>query len=247
MLPSSSKRKFHRPKIEKSINWFEYLIMSILLFMLISLNKKIWQIWRADYLFYNAKITRRRQWQTGLTFIQDAIEQSPKEALFYDELASQYSILAIAFAEEGQATNSAKFAEAAITTSNYVQKLNPVHLNFLKSRARIFIRLGELDAGFYESAKDTLTRAIKLSPTEAKLYYNLALVEEEMGNQKQAIELLKQSIDLKADYWQAYYALGQIYTLQNNSEAAMAQYQYILDKIDPNNEMAQKALQELIE
>lgn len=243
------KEEISWPKIEKStLTWFEYLIMSILLFMLISLNKKIWQIWRADYLFYNAKNhLEEGKWQTGLTFIQDAIEQSPKEALFYDELASQYSILAIAFAEEGQATNSAKFAEAAITTSNYVQKLNPVHLNFLKSRARIFIRLGELDAGFYESAKDTLTRAIKLSPTEAKLYYNLALVEEEMGNQKQAIELLKQSIDLKADYWQAYYALGQIYTLQNNSEAAMAQYQYILDKIDPNNEMAQKALQELIE
>ena len=62
--------------------------------------------------------------------MQEAIEKSPKEAVFYDELATQYSNLAIRFAQEGQATNSAQFAEAAIETSNYVQKLNPVHLNF---------------------------------------------------------------------------------------------------------------------
>lgn len=234
------------PKITaEKMGWPDYLISSAILLILFATNKGIWQIWRADNLFYNANnYIQDNKWQEGLSLMQEAIEESPKEALFYDELASQYSILAIAFAEEGQATNSAKFAEAAIETSNYVQKLNPVHLNFYKSRARIFIRLAQLNTGFYEAAKETLLTAIELSPSEAKLYYNLALVEEEMGNQEQAIELLQKTIELKSNYWQAYFALGQILDLQGKTAEAANHYQYILENIDPDNDLARKALTE---
>jgi putative inorganic carbon (hco3(-)) transporter len=232
------------PKIKKeSLHWPQYLLIVALLSIVIASNMALWRIWRADYLFYNAKNhIQDGNWQTGLSLIQNAIEQSPQEALFYDELASQYSILAIDFAKDGQATNSAKFAEAAIETSNFVQKLNPVHLNFHKSRAKIFIRLAQLDDGFYQVAKDSLLKAIALSPSEAKLYYNLALVEEKLGNQEQAIKILEETIALKANYWQAYFALGQILDLQGKTAEATNYYQYILDKIDPNNNLAKQAL-----
>lgn len=232
------------PKITTAkLGWPEYLIAVAILLILTVVNKSIWQIWRADNLFYNANTyIQDGKWQAGLSLMQEAIEKSPKEAVFYDELATQYSNLAVAFAQEGQATNSAQFAEAAIETSNYVQKLNPVHLNFYKSRARIFIRLAQLNAGFYQAAKETLLKAIELSPTEAKLYYNLALVEEEMGNQEQAIALLQKTIELKANYWQAYFALGQILDLQGKTAEAANNYRYILENIDPDNDLAQQAL-----
>jgi tetratricopeptide (TPR) repeat protein len=234
------------PKLkDRDISWLDYLLASLILLAMIVSNRAIWRIWKADYLFYNGKnYVQDGDWQTGLSLMQDAIEQSPKEALFYDELASQYSTLAIAFAQEGQATNSAQFAEAAIETSNFVQKINPVHLNFYKSRARIFIRLAQLNAGFYEAAKESLLTAIELSPTEAKLYYNLALVEEELGNQEEAISILRETIELKRNYWQAYFALGQILDLQGKTAEAASNYQYILDNIDPDNDLAQKALAE---
>ena len=239
------KQEVKWPKIkENRLSWSELLISAVILLMLLLVDFGIWRIWRSDNLFYNANNrVREGEWQSGLGLMQDAIKLSPKEALFYDELSSQYSILAIAFAEEGQASNSAKFAEAAIETSNYVQKINPMHLNFLKSRARIFIRLAQLNKGFYEVAKETLLKAIEQSPTEAKLYYNLALVEEELGNRQSAITILKQAIDLKANYWQAYYNLGQILDSDNQAAEAALNYQYILDHIDPNNELAKQALQ----
>ncbi len=235
------------PKIKnKKFNFLEYLAIVFLLLAVFTLNRGVWKIWRADYLFSNGKThIQQGNWQSGLQLIQKSIDLSPKEALFYDELASQYSILAIAFAKDNQATNSAEFAEAAIQTSNFVQKINPAHLNFYKSRSRIFIRLAQISNGFYTAAKDSLLTAIKLSPTEAKLYYNLALVEEEMGEQEKAIELLNEAIELKANYWQAYYALGRILELQGKTQEAADYYQLILEKIDPNNDSAQEALEAL--
>ena len=243
------KKDINWPKISKTdLSWLEYFMAFAILLIVFAANKNIWQIWHADYLFYNGKnYVQEGDWQSGLSLMQDAIEQSPKEALFYDELANQYSNLAVAFAEEGQATSSAKFAEAAIETSNFVQELNPAHLNFYKSRARIFIRLAQLSDGFYQPAKESLLQAIKLSPSEAKLYYNLALVEEELGNPETAIEVLRQTIELKANYWQAYFALGQILDLQDQTEEAASYYRYILEEIDPDNDLAQQALAKQLE
>ncbi len=238
------KQDLSWPKIKnKQLNYLEYLAVIPVFLILFVLNIGVWKIWYADYLFSQGKTqVQQGDWQNGVQLIQNAIEESPKEALFYDELASQYSILAIAFAKDQQATNSAKFAQAAIETSNFVQELNPVHLNFHKSRSRIFIRLAQLSDGFYMAAKDSLQTAINLSPSEAKLYYNLALVEEELGNQETAINLLNKGIRLKANYWEAYYALGKILELQGKTQEASNYYQDILDKIDPNNTSAQEAL-----
>jgi Flp pilus assembly protein TadD len=67
-------------------------------------------------------------------------------------------------------------------------------------------------------------------------------VEEEMGNQEQAIALLQKTIELKANYWQAYFALGQILDLQGKTAEAANNYRYILENIDPDNDLAQQAL-----
>jgi len=66
-----------------------------------------------------------------------------------------------------------------------------------------------------------------------------------MGEQEKAIELLNEAIELKANYWQAYYALGRILELQGKTQEAADYYQLILEKIDPNNDSAQEALEAL--
>lgn len=202
-----------------------------------------WRLWHADYLFTNgSNYLSKGDYQNGLTLIQKAIAASSKEALFYDELGSQYSELAVALAQDGQATSAAQLAQAAIQTNNKVMELNPVHLNFYKSRAKIFLRLAQLDQSFYVPAKEALLAAIKLSPTDAKLYYNLALVEEITGNLDQATDILQQTVALKANYWQAYAKLGEIAQKQGQLELALENYRHILENIDPNNQMAQQAL-----
>ena len=229
-------------KEEKVDNLQFFLLALVAIIASISLNKTF-KIWQADYVFtQGATFCSQGDYQTGISYIQQAIEKSPKEALFYDELAKNYSQLAVAFAEEDQATVAAQLARAAIESNDYALKLNPVHLNFHKSRARLFIRLAKLDNELYYYAQEALQKAISLSPTDAKLYYNLALVEEVLGENDKAINTLEYTIAIKENYPQARNELGRLYIEKGDLEKAKNQYQYILDNISPEDQLIQEKL-----
>ena len=227
---------------EKTDN-LQFFLLSLTAISASVLLNKTFKIWQADYIFtQGATYCSQGDYQTGISYIQQAIEKSPKEALFYDELASNYSQLAVAFAEENQATVAAQLARADIESNDYALKLNPVHLNFHKSKARLFIRLAKLDNELYYYAQEALQKAISLSPTDAKLYYNLALVEEVLGEEDKAIKTLEYTIDIKENYPQARNELGKLYAKHGNLEEAKNQYQYILDNINPEDLLIQEKL-----
>ncbi len=77
---------------------------------------------------------------------------------------------------------------------------NPVHLNYLKSRIKIFLLLSNLDPGYIKQALDTTLRAIKLAPTDAKLYYNLGLIYNQLVQKELAKQTLLTALELKPNY-----------------------------------------------
>ena len=238
---SQKKEKIEINK-EKPDN-LQFFLLALTAISAAVLLNKTFKIWQADYVFtQGATYCSQGDYQTGISYIQQAIEKSPKEALFYDELAKNYSQLAVAFAEEDQATVAAQLARAAIESNDYALKLNPVHLNFHKSKARLFIRLAKLDNELYYYAQEALKKAISLSPTDAKLYYNLALVEEVLGEEDAAINTLEYTIEIKENYPQARNELGRLYSEEGDFEKAKDQYQYILDKINPEDLLVQEKL-----
>ncbi len=221
----------------------EYYIYTLIVIGALILISKVWTIWEADYLFTKGQSAfEKGNYQAGLPIVQQAIKKSPKEAFFYDELASDYAQLSIAFANENQSTASTQLAQSAIESNRFALSLNPVHLNFYKSQARIYIRLGQLDPRLYSYAKQSLEKAITLAPTDAKLYYNLALVLEIMGEKENALKNMEYAVSIKSNYLQARGELARMYFSQGELEKARDQYIYSLEKIAPNDELVKEKL-----
>lgn len=202
--------------------------------------------WRADKLFALGKqYNQAGQILTAIQYFTEALDLAPNEALYYDELSTTYSRAAVALAEQGEATQSAQVAHAAIQNSNKALELNSRHLNFYKTRARVFITLAQLDPELLQEAHTTLAAAIALSPTEAKLYYNRGIVEISMGQVDRGIATLEETVQMKTDYEAARFHLAQQYEAQRQPDKALEQYRYILDNINPNNETVKAALTQL--
>lgn len=230
---------------EKSIylNEKDYIFCSIIaVAILFSLNKVL-SIWQADYLFTQGQNNfESGSWQTGLPLIQKAMQKSPKEALFYDELAGNYAELSVAFANDGQGTVSAQLAQKAIESNQYALQLNPAHLNFYKSQARIYIRLGQLDSRLYSYAEQSLRKAISLAPTDAKLYYNLSLILEAIDKKEESLNTMEYAVSIKKDYLQARNELARMYFMKKEFEKAREQYLYSLENISPSDELLKEKL-----
>lgn len=206
----------------------------------------VWSVftfWSADYDYTQGKLLLRSGYTAeGIDQLTSAIRQSPQEALFYDELASTYSALAVEFARQQDATSAGQLAQAAISTSDETLKLNPHHLNFHKTRARIFITLAELNPEFLHQATQALEQAIQLAPTDAKLVYNLALVQMALNQTDVGLQTLKKAISMKSNYEAARAELAKYYENAGQLTAAKAEYEYILSHITPDNQLAKEKL-----
>ena len=224
------------------IQLIQLVVLSIVTIVLIS---KIVKIWRADKIYATGKSYIEANYAAqGLEQLQTAVELRPKEALYHNQLADAYSKVTVALDQQSQSTASAQFKQAALNESSLALKLNPRHLNFHKSRTRILITLSAIDSTLVTSAKEALLIAIKLAPTDAKLMYNLGLIEIGLNQTKTGIKTLEKTVEMRPNYETARMVLGKQYEAQQQNQLAKEQYQYIYDHITQNN---QKINQKLIE
>lgn len=201
---------------------------------------------QADVAYATGKSQLDAQlFEAGMTNLAKAIKLSPREAQYYDTLSSNYARLAVALAEQKEASAATQFAESAISLSDQALALNPEQRNFYKTRAQVFIILSQLEPSALEDARTALQLGYEKSPTDAKLLYNLALTELSLGLPEAAIEHLREIIALKPDYEQVRLELGKILQQEGDSEGAKAQFEYILSNLSPDNETAQEKLTEL--
>ncbi len=206
----------------------------------------VYRAYAADHAYAVGKATLNAgEFLPGTQLIQKAIALSPGEALYYDELAYQMAATAVTVGEAGNASAAAQLARTAVELSDTSLSLNPVHLNFYKTRARIFITLAQLNPELLHKAKETLLAAIKHAPTDPKLVYNLALVELGINNTESSRDLLIKAIALKPNYASARIELAKQYIAKNDIEAARVQLQYIIDHISPNDTQTLELLNQL--
>ena len=140
-----------------------------------------------------------------------------------------------------------QFIQMSVTASDTALTLNAAHLNFYKTRTRIMLLFSELDQVFLDEAERTNQLAMRLSPTDPKLILAMAEIKLIQGDTTTAIELLEKSVSLKPNYETARMALAELYVETENYTAAREQYEYVLDRLSPQNEIALKAIQELSE
>lgn len=211
-------------------------------YVLLSVSK----YYQAD-IYYNQARVKNNAGNFGEAnrFSVKAIQLSPFQSPYYDELAQSLTGLAIQKFDDKLNDEATTLAESAIDAANKAVLLSPRNINMVKAKASVYLKLSGFDPNLTKNVISILDYAITLAPTEPKLYYNQALLYSKLGNMEYAIEDLKKSIDLKPDYYDPRYALALIYKGSKDSNGAKDQLNYILNFIAPNDGKAKALLDSL--
>lgn len=200
------------------------------------------KLWRADYLFNLGRNQVKAKLLTqGWQNLSRAVALAPKEPVFRNDLAEAEAQLAYAYASPS-ADMARQLTEQAVKDADLVVAQNPVHLNFWRSRVKIFLLLAELNPDYYNQALRSLEQAISLAPTDAKLIYNLGLLLNQLGQTGQAEQVLVQTVSLKPNYEAARMSLAELYRQTDRPALARGQFEYILKFLNPQNQAALDSL-----
>ena len=232
--------------INKGINTSQAICSGIVLILAFYFIFLLSRYWYADTLFAEGKLQNDVDNYTHAreTLIK-AVKYSPKEALYYDELSEATSGIALSLGEAANEEAAEQFALTSINESARAVELSPFNLNIRRNRARLFIKLSIIDPTHLVGAKETLIEAVKLAPTDAKLFYNLGLTLYRLGEINEAIEIMEKTIEMKANYRDARFARALLLVDTGRNEEAISELSYILEKISPEDELVRLQLEEL--
>lgn len=215
------------------------------------------QFWRADIKYsYGYNLDRVGEYIQATPYLQQAVGLRPGEDVFQDEYSTNLSTLALIASQQNLSTQAAQLSQQAKQISDDVTARHPNNILFLKNRTRVFYALSQIDKSYLKEAYNAIDRARKLAPTDAKILYNEALIAGQLGNKSIAVDMLEQTIGLKPNYTDAYYALALFYeqlakeekdpqkALQYNTRAKQ-RLQILLQKYAPNDKKAKDLLKSL--
>ncbi len=227
------------------------IVVSIALYLLYS----IINLWRADRIFnLGRNHLKANQISTGYQYAVKAVNLSPGEPLFRNLLAETAAKMAVIYHQQttdplvaSQAsTLRDQFILEAINQSDETLRQNKVHLNFHKSKIKIYLLLASIDPKYYQGVLNAMLSTIDLAPTDAKLYYNLGLLYSKINQTGLAEQTLVKTIDLKPNYEAARFALGSLYDQTNRPDLAKIEYEYILKHLNPDNLTVKDKLNSLL-
>lgn len=193
------------------------------------------------------------EYQQAYTLLHQAVQARSDEPVFQDELSLNDAVLASALASQKDITNAQKLAQEAISVSNNIVTQHPNNVVFWKTRVRVMYMLSQIDPKYLQLALEGIKKAQSLAPTDAKISYNVGLLEDQTGDTDGAISTLEHTIQLRPTYQDAYYALGTFYRQkatnngkfvvdQQAEQKAVEMMHYILAHFDPNNKPAKDNL-----
>lgn len=194
------------------------------------------RMWQADTSFaYGKNLDSVSHYEQAYPYLKEAVDKNPGEPTFRDELSYNEAVLAAALIKTS--TDSAKqLANQAISDSNIVVDSAPNSMPFWKTRTRVFYQLATIDSKLTLEALNAIKKAADLAPTDAKVHYNLAILYGRTADLNSAIKTMAETINLKPDYRDAYYALGLYYDQVGQKDKAHETMALILKKIGPDDE-----------
>jgi O-antigen ligase len=202
--------------------------------------------WYADYLLAKGRLENDSQnFAEAHEILIKAIKLSSRESIFWDELANATTAIAISFNESGDEKQAQELAKRAYTTSQMAVSLSPANVNLKRRHASQLIKLSAIEPRYLLDARDTLEDAIKLAPTDAQLFYNLALAYVRLGERERAIATLEETVKKKPNYGSARFALALLLIDEGETQRAKEELNYILKYISPGDVRAIKELEEL--
>jgi len=150
----------------------------------------ICKYWYADTLYASArKYNTSGNYQAAQEVLIHAVKLSPQEAIFWGELSEVDARLGL--------------IDKAVAESDRAYSLSPKSVVLLRQRIAVFLRLASIDPNYILQAKEMLLVAIKLAPTDAKLEYNLGLVDSAINLDEEAKQAFEKAVQLKSNYTDA--------------------------------------------
>ncbi len=195
------------------------VVGSLLIFYFIYTLSSFWNADRNYYFGYN--YDRTQDYQKAYVYLKKAIEQRPDEPVFKDEFAYNNAVLGATIAnqisklpKEQQQQNiqiAKQLIDNSINLTTQVTTDSPNNIVFWKTKTRIFYTLGQIDPNYLPQALGAIKKSQELAPTDADVSYNLGVLYGQTGNIPMAISTLENTVKIKNDYYNAYYALGIFY------------------------------------
>lgn len=202
--------------------------------------------WYADTVFAQGYHEYRQQQATqAYQDLKSSIAMNPTEPFYLDEFALPTAQLALSAYEQKESTLTAQLMKEAMFATDLSVEMAPNNVNYWKTRTRIYFALSQIDDTYNKTALDSLERAKSLSPTDPKIYYNLGLIYDKEGNNDLAVKNFLEATRLKPDYRDAYLTLGIYYDKLSQKGKAKEMYEYILTKINPQDNEAKGKLEEM--
>ncbi len=198
-----------------SVNIYQWFFITIISLIGIFLIWELCVFWQADRdyaLGYN--YDKVNQYQPAYQSLHQAVALRTDEPTFWDELTVNDAIVADQLVYQKQIQQATTVANEAISVSNSIISQHPNNVVFWKDRVRVFYTLGQVNPQYLQQALDAIQHASVLAPTDAKISYNLGLIYGQTGQYTKATSVLENTIAMKPDYHDAYYALAIFYHQQ---------------------------------
>lgn len=212
------------------------------------------RFWQADVSYaLGNNLNKVGDFQNAYPQLTRATTIRQNEPVFQDELALNLGTIATALYKAEQASTAAQLATQAMTLSDKIVTEHPNNVLYWKSRTRILYMLSGVEPMYLKPALDAILTAQKLAPTDAKISYNVGVIQGKSGQIENAVESLTKTIELKNDYRDAYFARGLFYrqlgtnsggfvTNKEFADKAIVDMRYILKNLDKTDEDVLKAL-----
>jgi len=224
----TTEDKQHREKTSE-LEWWQYgsIILFVLCFLFFVL--RLTQFWYADVLYARgSKLLKSGYQQQAFQTLQRASNLNPNEPVLHSEFGYSAALLAQLAQQQEENELRDQLTNISISQSSQALSISPRNLNFWKNRVKSFYSLAEIDPKFSEPALESLLEAIKLAPTDAKLWYNLGILYTKLDQPETAIETLEKTVEMKKNYQSGRYALALLYEESGQREKAIEQTEYIL-------------------
>ncbi len=238
LLSVDSPRIDIKAKAADSVGMGQWSGIIGLIILVIYLQIKLINMWQADVAYaLGQNLDKVGQPVAAFQYLQKAVSAVTDEPLYRDELSQNAMTLALAAAEEKNATLSSQLANIALKSSDTVVADSPENVVYWKNRARVLYSLSTLDPKVLPYALEAILKAVDLAPTDAKIHYFVALLLDANGKKEEEIRVLEETVILKIDYRDARFQLAKVYLELGNNDKAKEQADFILTRLGDDEEV----------
>lgn len=177
---------------------------------------------------------------SGFKLLKAATRLNPDEPLYKADLgfaAAGYSVVAL---EQKEATIAARYKDEAVFQTTKALEISPNNTSIQRTVFQTFYQLSLVYPELKDKTIAAVDYAIASAPTDAKLYYNKALVLSQFDRKKEALEALQKAIELKPNYREARFNMAVVLFELGKEQEAKEQMKIILKQIPNDPDVLEK-------